>query len=403
MKCRKCGAILATGHLYCDVCGAEYQIVPDFEPELEISMAQTLWGVSEVLQKDTQSMSVPTSQEKDSGSKKFRPMFKGIMFLLLICFFAVLGIRLYKSSVGYLEKRAKEAETQGDYAKAAECYEQLKLKQPEEGKWYLHQAQIYLRQGEMNEALVLGLQALETGEESEEAYRFLLELYLQQKEYQKLTELLVLCPKTIQQEYAQYLAPQPEADYSSGRYDSNLEVTLLAPSVEPESGVYEKAELIQVEVEEGTRVYYTTDGTIPNRESRLYQEAIPMPLGESHFAFVAYRGEELSGEITRRDYLLNIKTGITQEEAGDLLVQEMIQKGRILDSNGALAGYYGVHRYFYTYPLLIEEQHYYVFTEHYLENEINRQTGRLYAVDVIQGACYQLTKEDSGKYSLEEI
>ena len=35
MKCQKCGAELVSGHLYCDICGAEYQIVPNFEPEIE--------------------------------------------------------------------------------------------------------------------------------------------------------------------------------------------------------------------------------------------------------------------------------------------------------------------------------------------------------------------------------
>ena len=81
----------------------------------------------------------------------------------------------------------------------------------------------------------------------------------------------------------------------------------------------------------------------------------------------------------------------------------MIQKGHILDKNGALTGYYGVHRYFYAYPLLLGDKHYYVFAEHYLENEINQKTGQLYAVDVIEGNCRRLLKEEAGGYSLEEI
>ena len=46
MKCQKCGATLASGHLYCDICGAEYQIVPDFEPEIEKSIAESLFDIS---------------------------------------------------------------------------------------------------------------------------------------------------------------------------------------------------------------------------------------------------------------------------------------------------------------------------------------------------------------------
>ena len=173
--------------------------------------------------------------------------------------------------------------------------------------------------------------------------------------------------------------------------------------IEPESGIFEEAGFIAASSEEGTQVYYTTDGTIPTRESILYQKPIPMPLGESRFSFVAYSDSGLSGEVTDREYLLNIKTGISEEEAENLLVQELIKKGLILDKNGALLDRYGVYRYFYAYPIKIEESHYYVFEERYLENEINQRTGKLYAVDVMQGECYPLLRDKDGVYSLGEI
>ena len=71
MKCQKCGATLLGGHLYCDVCGAEYQIVPDFEPELEISMAKSLSGLSESIQ-EKEKEPVPDIQEKKSLEKRRR-------------------------------------------------------------------------------------------------------------------------------------------------------------------------------------------------------------------------------------------------------------------------------------------------------------------------------------------
>ena len=47
MKCQKCGASLKEGNLYCQKCGYEYQIVPDFEPEIENSIAQTMLNVGD--------------------------------------------------------------------------------------------------------------------------------------------------------------------------------------------------------------------------------------------------------------------------------------------------------------------------------------------------------------------
>ena len=52
MKCQKCGAEMVPGHLYCDICGAEYQIVPDFEPEIEYSIAQSMSDISESIEKE---------------------------------------------------------------------------------------------------------------------------------------------------------------------------------------------------------------------------------------------------------------------------------------------------------------------------------------------------------------
>ena len=35
MKCPECGNEIRDGHLICEVCGYEVQIVPDFEPDIE--------------------------------------------------------------------------------------------------------------------------------------------------------------------------------------------------------------------------------------------------------------------------------------------------------------------------------------------------------------------------------
>ena len=42
MKCPDCGTEIADDHLYCDKCGMEIQMVPDFEPEIENSITETL-------------------------------------------------------------------------------------------------------------------------------------------------------------------------------------------------------------------------------------------------------------------------------------------------------------------------------------------------------------------------
>ncbi len=42
MKCPHCGNEMIEGHLICETCGEEIRIVPDFEPEIENSITETL-------------------------------------------------------------------------------------------------------------------------------------------------------------------------------------------------------------------------------------------------------------------------------------------------------------------------------------------------------------------------
>ena len=46
MKCPNCGAEMKEGTLYCEHCGEDIHIVPDFEPEIEYNMEQTLHDIA---------------------------------------------------------------------------------------------------------------------------------------------------------------------------------------------------------------------------------------------------------------------------------------------------------------------------------------------------------------------
>ena len=47
MKCPKCGNEMGEGKMYCEVCGEEIHIVPDFEPEIENSISDVLNNVAD--------------------------------------------------------------------------------------------------------------------------------------------------------------------------------------------------------------------------------------------------------------------------------------------------------------------------------------------------------------------
>lgn len=45
MKCPRCGADMKEGQMYCEHCGREIQIVPEFDPALETSLPKALSDV----------------------------------------------------------------------------------------------------------------------------------------------------------------------------------------------------------------------------------------------------------------------------------------------------------------------------------------------------------------------
>ena len=50
MKCPNCGAEMEEGKLYCEHCGEDIHIVPDFEPEVEYNMEQTLSDIAKEME-----------------------------------------------------------------------------------------------------------------------------------------------------------------------------------------------------------------------------------------------------------------------------------------------------------------------------------------------------------------
>ena len=83
MKCPKCGYELAEVHLYCDNCGEEIRIVPDFEPEIEKEMNETL-----------SSLFVELTEEKEheEGPAQVSVKKQRRVILSVCCFLVVAGI-----------------------------------------------------------------------------------------------------------------------------------------------------------------------------------------------------------------------------------------------------------------------------------------------------------------------
>ena len=461
MKCQKCGAEMGSGHLYCEICGAEFQIVPNFEPEIENSIAESLSDISETVEEHiSDKVTKLTSKVKTMKVPSFSLIFA---FVFVFSLFVFLGYSKYTNSTNYQNKKALEAVQKQDYYQAAQIFENIRKNNTSDAYWYTKEAEMHLLMQQEEKAYQLASEALVLDKNTESAYRFLINYLVENENYIELKKLLDKCKlENIRNEYCEYSCQLPTINFESGIYEEALEISFskdyegtiyytldnkiptlssaiyempiklgngvhtltavyenkygimgepviyqydisseipMSPNVSLSSGKYQNAQMIFIEIEDGTRVFYTTDLSKPTMESEEYLSPMPIPLGESRYNFVAFSKDGIESGITYRNYMLNMKTNLSIEDAEIKLIEKLISKGHILDKNGAVSGRYGVFRYFYKYPICEADINYYVFEEHYMENQINNPLGHFYAVDVLYGNVYKLISDNNGHFT----
>jgi len=86
MKCPNCGSKLQEGLLYCEKCGGDIHIVPDFEPELEENMQESLQQIAEAVGIENNGQSIRVSLGQTARGRKMSGQITQMLSVLLgIC------------------------------------------------------------------------------------------------------------------------------------------------------------------------------------------------------------------------------------------------------------------------------------------------------------------------------
>ena len=180
---------------------------------------------------------------------------------------------------------------------------------------------------------------------------------------------------------------------------------LDAPVIDLEPGTYVEPQYVSLSVPANKyQIYYTTDGSVPGLESRLYEEPIPLPLGESFFAFVMYDENGMPGKVAYAEYYLDMQPAISKEQAQNLLMQKLVLTGYITDVMGHVADMDGTKQY-EEFALISEGgKHYYLFYERFQASDGTVQrTGNRFVVNVDTGEVFFATKIGVGRYDLQPM
>ncbi len=309
MKCPNCGAEIPEGHLLCDVCGQEIRIVPDFEPEVENSITETLSVVAENLTEE------PAEQPEDEHEKQ-KNMFVlslGCVFVLaLIILTAYFSVTIYHKSVGYQTKAALAGIENGDYETAL-FHLQNALNAGgdfEEIKWQM--VSCYEAMGE-EEKYLKGLLELVRNEQAsadtvQQGYAKIIAYYEKGKQYEQINTLLQNCgDDSVRKKYIKYMANMPEFNYLEGSYNEVIPLKILSSS----SG----------------HIYYTMDGTNPDIYSEEYSSPIFLETGDYEITAVFVNEFGIKSPYAKAVYHVDVSIPFAPEidsYSGDFYTPQLI-------------------------------------------------------------------------------
>lgn len=183
------------------------------------------------------------------------------------------------------------------------------------------------------------------------------------------------------------------------------EQVVLTPEISLPSGKYTEPQYITVELpDDGYQVYYTTDGTEPGLESTVYEGAIPLPLGNSNFAFIMYDSNDIPGEITYLQYDFEMYIPFTGEQASNMLIQTLISQGLLTDADGHLDGVDGKKQYIADTIIAENDGYYYLLNEIFVSPDgTSQKTGNVFAVSTTTGESYQAHRNSMGMFDLRRL
>lgn len=291
MKCPNCGADMQENALYCEKCGRDIHIVPDFDPELENNILESLQHIAEDVNEGiTEQKNVGEKRRKQKGRFVLVAMSSCVMALLIVVIFSC--IRLYQYfSYDFQVQRAAACLAKNKYDNAIDYYLRAIELDNSDVELVFSLAEAYMQMGNKIEyeyqLREIIRNPLCSQDQLERAYGKLIAIYRDREEYDIINEILQDCKnEAIRNAYQVYLASPPQFNYEEGEYNKIIPLKLTSSTV--------------------GRIYYTTDGSEPDSESLLYTAPILLEKRNTTIKAVVINEYGVSSEVVTKEYHIEV-------------------------------------------------------------------------------------------------
>lgn len=312
MVCPECGREIPEGHLYCDTCGTEVRIVPDFEPEVENSITESLSGVAESLTEKKE------DEDKDigGGREKQKNLFVvslGCIFVLaLIIMVGYLSVNAYFNSAEYQYKTAMEELEGGNYEEALAGLQRAADAGGDYEEIEMQVITCYEKLGDMPSYLESLYELIRhegvSRERMIQGYELIIAHYEQEKQYEQINTLLQDCPESsLQEKYAKYMANMPEFNYVEGAYNEVVPLKILSNT--------------------NGHIYYTMNGRNPDIYSEEYTSPIFLESGNYEITAVFVNEYGIQSPYAKAVYQIDVSMPFAPEVdvySGDFYTPQML-------------------------------------------------------------------------------
>ena len=296
MKCPNCGKEMAESALYCEHCGEDIHIVPDFEPELEQNIQQIISGIMEELEEpleegaDEETAKVEPESEP-TPKKRWKWLLPAILAVLVLGAALGMGVWVYlHNSQEYQVDRAEQYVASGNYDRAIAHYKRALELDENNIELQFSLAEAYFLKNNKIEYEYLLREITRNGnatmEQLDRAYGKLIAIYRAREDYDTINQLILGSGnEQMISTYQNYIANPPEFSVMEGYYNSIQPLKLTAMG----SG----------------KIYYSLDGSDPDLSSTQYTMPIILEKGEYVVKAVFVNDNGIFSEIVQKEYFID--------------------------------------------------------------------------------------------------